>query len=319
MKFKSNKKSVLDALSLRISFFRINISLSPFLIAVAVLFFVNSMIIQFALMMLATATHELAHSLVGKGFGYDTVSIELTPLGGAARLNGFGNIRTRPEAEAAIAMAGPMISMVLFALSYIASSNLSFLFSLNQLDYLDFFATTNLLLATFNLLPALPLDGGRILRALLIEKKGSAASEKIICCVSRIVAIIMMISGILGIYFKIININLVMIGIFIFIYSMGVKPQKSRGWAEEIMHRRVEFDSNKKIDSQVITMLEDVKIGEALYSIGDKHALVTIVSKEHEVLGNITESKLVESAVELGLNAKIGEIISPVYRKKIKG
>ncbi len=123
--------------------------------------------------------HEFGHALMAGRFGIRTHDIILLPIGGVARLD---RIPEKPVQELLVALAGPMVNVVLAALVWswlswhrgwwvgeaLASlahpSGALFLYSQNFLPALAF---TNLFVAAFNLLPAFPLDGGRVLRALL--------------------------------------------------------------------------------------------------------------------------------------------------------
>lgn len=125
--------------------------------------------------------HELAHAIIGRLEGIETVEIVLHPFGGLARL------RNEPEsakAELNIAIAGPVASFLFgllgFGASWIAKIG----------DYwvaaAAFFliGSFNLMLAVFNLLPGYPLDGGRVLRALLWQRNGDFAEATRIASLS---------------------------------------------------------------------------------------------------------------------------------------
>ena len=97
--------------------------------------------------------HELAHALVARHLGLHVIDITIWPLGGMARLEGMGE---RPSAEAPVAAAGPLANLALGALFFIL-----------PWEWADWGVWLNLLLGVGNLLPAFPLDGGRLLRAWL--------------------------------------------------------------------------------------------------------------------------------------------------------
>jgi Zn-dependent protease len=114
--------------------------------------------------------HELSHALMGRAEGIEIDEIVLHPFGGLARM------RTQPEspsAEFRIAIAGPAASFILSLLGF-AGAKLAALLHFNSVLIVFFFvAWGNLLLAVFNLFPGYPLDGGRVLRAILWRKTGS--------------------------------------------------------------------------------------------------------------------------------------------------
>jgi Zn-dependent protease/predicted transcriptional regulator len=121
--------------------------------------------------------HELAHALVARRNGVEVEGITLWLLGGVARLR--GGART-PGAEFRIAGVGPLTSLVLAGL-FLAAAVVARLAGADGLPVavLDYLAVINLSLAVFNLIPASPLDGGRLLRALLWWRRGDPWSSAV--------------------------------------------------------------------------------------------------------------------------------------------
>src|SRR5712691_7634379 len=114
--------------------------------------------------------HELSHALMGRVEGIEIEEIVLHPFGGLARM------RSQPEspgAEFRIAIAGPASSFI-FGLIGFGAMMLTALLKFNFGTALFFFiGAGNLLLAVFNLFPGYPLDGGRVLRAIIWKRSGS--------------------------------------------------------------------------------------------------------------------------------------------------
>jgi Zn-dependent protease/CBS domain-containing protein len=122
--------------------------------AVAVLFFASVLV------------HELSHALVARRFGIQVHDITLFIFGGAASLE--GDART-PRQEALIAFAGPLSSLVIGGVLIL----LGFVWDQEQfLAVVGWLAVVNLSLGLFNLIPGFPMDGGRILRALIWRIRG---------------------------------------------------------------------------------------------------------------------------------------------------
>lgn len=114
--------------------------------------------------------HELSHALMARAEGIEIEEIVLHPFGGLARLK---NEPQNPRAEFRIAVAGPAASFV-FAILAFAAAKVAAIGNY-EATYIVFFliASGNLLLALFNLFPGYPLDGGRVLRAILWRSSGS--------------------------------------------------------------------------------------------------------------------------------------------------
>ena len=145
---------------------------------------------------LAVLIHELSHSLVAKKFGAKVREIVLFIFGGVASIE---EMPKEPKKEFAIAIAGPLASLILS------------LFLFTPFRFLRLFGYFNLILAVFNLIPAFPMDGGRVLRSLLTKKYGYIKATRISAGVGKFLAIIM---GVLGLFY---NIWLTLIAFFIYI------------------------------------------------------------------------------------------------------
>jgi stage IV sporulation protein FB len=136
--------------------------------------------------------HELGHALVARHLGVPIGGIALHFFGGAAKM--LGSPRT-PGDEIAIAAAGPAVSFFLAGLGLVAARL--------GLGSGALVAEVNLAVGLFNLLPALPMDGGRILRALLARRVGHYAGTRQAVAVARVLALALGALGVLGGHFTI--------------------------------------------------------------------------------------------------------------------
>lgn len=140
--------------------------------------------------------HELAHSYLAKCYGAKIASITLLLFGGVASME----IPQKPEQEAKIAFAGPLTSLIigficLFTYNYVISSNPTL--SQNSIYLIIWvLGSMNLLLGIFNLLPAFPMDGGRILRSLFARKMSYVKATHSAASIGKFIAILMAIYGI---------------------------------------------------------------------------------------------------------------------------
>ena len=174
-----------------------------------------------SLLFLCVTLHELAHSLVAMRFDMRVRDITLLPIGGLARLEGE---LTRPSHEFWVAISGPVVNILLAAalgtiavpwLGLHALQDLGLLLRrLNGIGLerllLDLL-TANAGLALFNLLPAFPMDGGRVLRALLASRINELNATRIAMRIGQGIAILL---GLLGLSTG--ALNLVLIATFIF-------------------------------------------------------------------------------------------------------
>ncbi|ESS09762.1 MAG: Zn-dependent protease [uncultured archaeon A07HN63] len=162
--------------------------------------------------------HEFGHSLVAMRYGVEIESITLWLLGGVA------NFKTIPEdwrQEFSIAIAGPVVSVMVGVLSFVA-----FLVLPPSLDAVRFvvgyLALMNVGLAAFNMLPGFPMDGGRVLRALLARTRPHARATKIASEVGKTFAFVL---GMLGLFaFSPI---MILLAFFIYIAASGEAQQSA--------------------------------------------------------------------------------------------
>lgn len=151
------------------------------------LYAVLMLLCTFAMVLL----HELGHALLARRFKIPILGIDLTIFGGVARM---GGMPSSPREEMLIAGAGPAVSMVLAGLFFLAN------LLVGGLPILLNLALINLALALFNLLPALPMDGGRIFRAVMASRMGRLRATRIAVTVSRALSVGIMIVAVLGLW-----------------------------------------------------------------------------------------------------------------------
>jgi Zn-dependent protease len=133
----------------------------------------------------SVVVHELAHALVARRFGVQTTSIALFLFGGVATLE---EEPPTPAADALVALAGPAMSVALAALAFGAMNLVDAFVPPAYADaaasLLAYVTVANAMLAVFNLIPAYPLDGGRVLRALLWrlrdDREGATATAALV-------------------------------------------------------------------------------------------------------------------------------------------
>lgn len=153
---------------------------------------------------LSVLLHELGHSLVARRLNVPILGIDLHFFGGAAKM---GRMPSSPREEILIAAAGPAVSFALALLGFL-------LLLLTRFQPLAYFAGVNLVLGGFNLLPALPMDGGRIFRALLARRMGRLRATTIAVTVARVVAVGL---GLLGL----LRGNFFLVGLAVMLWVLG--------------------------------------------------------------------------------------------------
>lgn len=168
---------------------------------------------------LVLAGHELAHLLAATAFRLRTVSIEILPFGGVMRLEGLD--LADPGVEAAVALAGPLHNLLWLCAG----------FSLRELGWLQpdvgsFFLVANAVVGAGNLLPALPLDGGRVAQAMLSAYRGHRAAGVLLGRCGYALAILLALGGAVLLWRGVFAPSLFIFGAFV---GLRAGPERKMG------------------------------------------------------------------------------------------
>jgi Zn-dependent protease len=143
--------------------------------------------------------HEFGHALTARHFGIATKDITLLPIGGVSR---FGRIPEKPWQEFWVAVAGPLVNVAIAAVIYcwlFVTSGLKPVsgLSLTGGPFVERILVANVVLAVFNFIPAFPMDGGRVLRALLAMRMDHARATQVAASVGQALALVF---GLIGLF-----------------------------------------------------------------------------------------------------------------------
>lgn len=182
----------------------------------------------------AITFHELAHAFVAKKLGYGLSKVWILPYGACVS---FDDYTFKPEDEIKIAIAGPLINVLFIVLTVM----LWWIFPVTYV-YTYTFVISNFSIALFNLLPAFPLDGGRILSSILKTKYKSKSVYRIICILNFVFSVIFLLIFIISCFYGI-NFSFGIISIFLF---MGIIDGHFQGKYEPLL---LQIKKKKQITS----------------------------------------------------------------------
>lgn len=242
--------------------------------------------------------HEYGHALAARRYGIQTRDITLLPIGGLAKLEGMPE---KPKEELVVAIAGPAVNVVIviiLAPIIMLTGSLDRMESariISQGNFLVMLAAVNLSLTVFNLIPAFPMDGGRVFRALLAFKLDRVKATQIAATVGQVLAVGFMIWGFYGDPF------LIFIGLFIF--------SSARSEARYAQTQAIFKNATlaKVLVRQPPMMMAHFTIREAA-----QHLLATqnkdfLVIDEGKPVGSIGREQIIKAIAEQGETASVRE------------
>jgi Zn-dependent protease/CBS domain-containing protein len=240
--------------------------------------------------------HELGHALVSRRYGIRTLEIVMFPIGGIARLEKNPGIRE----EFWIAIAGPAVNFVLagalfaylsFTAQWVPIANIAEPTDFNMLQRI---AVGNLVLGLFNLLPALPMDGGRILRSLLARYRPEAQATQLAARIGTGMAVLM------GLY-GLITFNVFLLFIAFFVY-LGASQERAMSIGKSVMQ-------GVPASAAMITEFRTLNHGDTLRDAAD--ALLASAQQDFpvvlgsQVIGLLGRSSLLRALAQDGPDAYI--------------
>lgn len=246
--------------------------------------------------------HELGHAIAAKRYNIKTKDITLLPIGGLARLE---SLPEKPKEELVVAIAGPAVNMALALITGIfitipGAEDLTMQLSngINSSNFFLNFFIVNLWLALFNLIPAFPMDGGRMLRAILSMKFERHVATNIAARIGQVFAIAFIFLGVF------INPFLVFIGLFIFLaakaeseYVQTKSMLNGYKVKDALMHQYNSIDAGQTIKTAVKMLLD----GQF------KNFLVT--ENSHSV-GTLSRDEIIKALSEQGENEVVYKVMN---------
>jgi Zn-dependent protease/CBS domain-containing protein len=227
------------------------------------------------LVFVTVVLHELSHSYVAQRYGVVIERIILIPIGGISEMK---ELPKDPHQELRIALAGPLVNFVIAGLCYPLLLILGNSVSADVTFLLYNFILVNLLLGAFNLLPAFPMDGGRVLRAFLAERMNFIRATELAATIGKELAIIMAIVGIL----IFLNPFLVLIAIFVY---MGADQEYRTVMVNTLL---AGLHIRDIMTSEVKTVNPGDSVSEVLKTMFHHRHMGYPVSQDEDLLGIVT-------------------------------
>ncbi len=248
--------------------------------------------------------HEFGHIFTARAFGVATPFVTLLPIGGVAQLE---RIPEEPRQEFLIAIAGPLVNVAIAILLVVfagaaLTQNAATAIDNGQIAMVDRLAAVNLFLALFNLIPAFPMDGGRILRAALASRLGYVRATEIAATIGQFVAFAL---GFIGLLY---NPILIFIAIFVYLAAsseahMVALRAISRGLpvGHAMVTRFATLKPQAHVDEAVQTLLATSQ-GE-----------FPVVDDAGKPAGLLSRGDIIKAIKTLGPDARVADAMTPDF------
>ncbi len=253
---------------------------------------------------LCVVLHEFGHALTARKYGIKTRDITLLPIGGLARLE---RMPDDPREELWVALAGPAVNVVIAGFLSIALYLTGGFQPLRDLtitagSFIERLILVNIILVVFNLIPAFPMDGGRVLRALLATRMPYARATNIAAACGQGIALLFGFLGFFG------NPMLVFIALFVWIgASQEASMVQIKTGLEGVPVRRAMLTEFRTL-APTDTLARAVE----LIIIGSQHDFPVV--DDGNILGLATRKDLMIGLAHHGRTAPISEIMTKEYQ-----
>ena len=258
--------------------------------------------LAFMLLLFAcVVAHEFGHIFTARAFGVTTPDVVLLPIGGVARLE---RIPEEPWQEFLIAIAGPLVNVVIAVVLILlagAQVNAVNLYAVENpaASMIDRLAAVNLFLAVFNMIPAFPMDGGRVLRAVLAARMGYVRATEIAAFVGQGVAFAL---GFIGLLY---NPLLIFIAIFVYLAASS----EAHLVAIRAMSRGVPVSA--AMMTQFATLTPEAHVEEAVQTLlRTSQAEFPVVDAAGKPVGLLGRGDLIRALKERGPYARVGDAMA---------
>lgn len=258
---------------------------------------------------LCVVLHELGHGLMAKRFGIKTTKITLLPIGGVASLEG---IPENPRHELLVALAGPAVNLLIVLVLYFMIPVQGFLemhitdlleklseFTLG--NFLFYLFVANLGLVIFNLIPAFPMDGGRVLRALLAMGTDRVKATQIAASIGQSIAVVFLLLGMLF------NPFLILIALFVFLGAYG----------ENKMVQQIGLLKGHKVKEAMLTQITLLKPADTIDKVVGLILSGTekdfIVEEDGKPIGILTNADIIKNSKNR--EKEVREIMKTTYKE----
>lgn len=243
-------------------------------------------------MSVSVLLHELMHIAAARLLHVPVIELELMPVGGAARLDGLW--RLRPPQIIMVALAGPLANLLLMVLSAALCQ-----WNIIPGKWAAMMIEQNLVIFTFNLLPALPLDGGRVVCGLFGRRMSPASAAQAGCRIGQITALLLLGISVYGLTKGTLNITLPLTAAFLLGSTRRERRQAGYAAMESFAARAEELQMERILPMRFLAVSEHTAVRDVIARFKPRYMHMVVVFDEQ-----LTMKRMVSERELLGIMLK---------------
>lgn len=284
---------ILD-IKVKIDFFFILILISSFLAGLGV---------NMLSALIALFFHEFGHIMLSRNLGIKVEGIDILPFGGRIKILNLDEVPA--DMEMMIAIAGPMIN---FAVSI-------FLFFLVHQDMLPsqigyHLINYQLLIGLFNMLPALPLDGGRVFVLWLRQHMNYMSSVRLAVGFSKVLSASLFGIAIIGFLMGRFYVNIIVAGFFLTLYTLKEQREAPLFFIKHVVKKKEMVHNKGLLPAEILVVVEKTDVRQLLYEfMPQKYYFICVLDNDMRIKKYLTETEIFNKILQKGLDIKVKDLI----------
>ncbi|AYO30970.1 MAG: stage sporulation protein [Thermoanaerobacteraceae bacterium] len=253
--------------------------------------------------LMALGFHEMGHVISARAMGIKVEKIDILPFGGRIKIANLDE--AVPEVEMLTALAGPMANFAVsvFLLFLINQSVISPKTGNNFINY-------QLMIGLFNMLPALPLDGGRVFVLWLRQHMNFISAVRVAAGLSKALALVMFLAAVIGLFMSRFFINFIIAGFFLLIYASKEQKEAPLFFIKHIARKKEILFKKGFLPIEGLAAVEKTPVKQLLYEfMPHKYYFVYILDNGMKIKKYLTETEIFDKIIQEGLDIRLKDLI----------
>ncbi|MGE4284074.1 MAG: site-2 protease family protein [Clostridia bacterium] len=264
-----------------------------------VVHYLKELVILYSIVMI----HEFFHLAAARYLKVNIEAIKIMPFGVTLKIK--NNYIKKPEHEIIIACAGPFSNLLMIVAAYILK-----VYYLYDTDDMTFFIFANFIIGGANLVPAVPLDGGRILKAVLTLHWGFVRAFNFTIYITKVICLLSFVAGAYILYITGLNSSILMISIFLIFNIVNEQNNNNLAMMKEIVYCKEKLLEAGFFNAKSLVVICNLPAQKLLKNFSYNHFyLITVIDNKMNIIGTLTEAQVIDGLVELGAQVTIEEVL----------